>query len=98
MTNLRYAHTHNRMAESRGRQKLEAFLDKPEWSQTRLAEILGISQSSVSNWVKGAKPEPHHRKVLAVVAGIPEEDWLDAEERAAVKQALRRFEKTGTEA
>ena len=76
------------LEKARGR--LKEFVSGEGWSQTRLAELLGLSQSSVSGWISGpSRPEAHHRKVLAKLVGIDEDDWLKPEERASMKKALR---------
>ena len=54
-------------------------------SQSDLARVLGVSQPSVSEWVRlRARPESHLRKAIERVLGIPEDDWMtDAERQIA---------------
>jgi transcriptional regulator with XRE-family HTH domain len=47
------------------RQKLSALLAGPTWTQAKLAEALGVSQSTVNRWTKGTEPEGDHRDALA---------------------------------
>ncbi len=85
------------MAQPKGRRLLIAWLAEPETgrSQTWLAEILGISQPSVSEWCRHSVPDPVHRKALAVLAGldkrgrerIPEDSWLTNAELEPVRRA-----------
>ena len=52
-------------------------------TETELARRVGVSQPSVRKWIhQAAKPEAHHRKALERILGIPEDDWMDAAERA----------------
>jgi transcriptional regulator with XRE-family HTH domain len=46
-------------------QKLVALLALPHWTQTKVAERLGVSQSTVNRWTKGTAPEGDHRDALA---------------------------------
>lgn len=67
-----------------------ARLIKPERvTQTAVAETCDVSQTAVSYWVNGLRrPSPPQRKILQARFGIPEDDWLTDEERAAVAAAL----------
>jgi len=59
-------------------------------SQSALARMLGISQPSVSEWVRlRSRPEPHFRDALEIILGIPRDDWMTAAERAVVAGAAR---------
>ncbi len=72
-------------AHTEGRRLLIAWLEEAGNSQSRLAELLGIQQSSVFLWKEGrARPEAHHRTAIANVAGIPQDAWLTTEERDLV--------------
>jgi hypothetical protein len=70
--------------------QLRAFLsdpEHPERTRTWLADILGISQAAVSQWLatdrKARKrPGESHRAILEQLCGIPASAWLKAEERA----------------
>lgn len=41
--------------------KIRQILKEPKWTQGRVAEELGVSQSTVARWVKGAEPEGDNR-------------------------------------
>lgn len=79
-----------------GRAALSAYLSDPahpERSQSALAKMLGINQSSISGWVRGtARPEPHLRTALQFLAGIRAETWDTAEERALIERVLNDLE------
>lgn len=47
------------------RQKLELILAGPGWTQAKVAETLGVSQSTINRWLRGTEPEGHHRDALA---------------------------------
>lgn len=70
---------------------LRAYLEDPaypERGQTWLADLLGISQAAVWQWLHtGNRPLQQHREALERLAGIPADSWLSAEERAA-KRAM----------
>lgn len=70
------------MTNTRGRKQLNLYLESH--SQSELAELIGINQSSVSLWTRGlSRPEGPHRAALKKIAGIPEEEWeTDGERRA----------------
>jgi transcriptional regulator with XRE-family HTH domain len=74
------------MFETRGRELLEEQLGTT--TQAKLAELLGVGQSAVSHWVRGAsRPEAHHRLVLWVLFKIPETAWMTPAEEAVVARA-----------
>lgn len=59
--------------------------DNPRRSMTQseLARRLGVSQPSVSEWVRmRSRPESHFRAAIERELGIPQADWMTAEERA----------------
>ena len=66
-----------------GRRALIAWLRAdPARSQSRLADLLGVAQPSVSAWVRGtSRPVPVLRVALDVLTGIPAESWENARER-----------------
>lgn len=45
-------------------EKVRKLLQEPEWTQQRLAERLGVSQSTVNRWIKGSEPEGHRRDAI----------------------------------
>lgn len=71
---------------TRGAASLKAFLaDHDDWNQAKLAGFLGISQPSVSSWIRGVtRPEPHLREAVEILTGIPAKDWDTDGERALV--------------
>ena len=80
------------MVETEGRARLVASLSDPSigLTQTQLANRLGVSQPSVSEWCAGrARPTATYRTALRVLLGIPESDWMTAQEVEQV-QALAR--------
>jgi transcriptional regulator with XRE-family HTH domain len=74
---------------TRGAAALRRYLNgPPKRSQSWLADQLGIEQPSVSNWLNGqSRPEPHHRTALRLIAGVMEDLWLTADERAVIRRA-----------
>jgi DNA-binding transcriptional regulator YiaG len=74
-----------------GRRMLAAYLESSdEHTQTSLAQVLEIGQSSISLWVNGrSRPEPHHRDALALLTrgAVPVESWLTDDERQKVARA-----------
>lgn len=46
------------------RQKAQAILDMPGWTQLRLGERLGVNQSTVNRWLQGAEPRGNYRDAL----------------------------------
>lgn len=46
-------------------EKLISLLAMPGWTQTKVAERLGVSQSTVNRWTKGTAPEGDHRDSLS---------------------------------
>lgn len=45
--------------------KLQAILDLPDWKQERLADELGVKQSSISRWLNnGAEPRGDNRDAI----------------------------------
>ena len=70
---------------------LAAYLGAGAHSQASLAKALNVSQPSVSAWLCGrARPEPHLREAIEIVAGIPQSLWTTDEERAAVDRVRAR--------
>lgn len=46
--------------------KLQVMLGGPgKWTQQRVAERIGVSQSTVNRWMRGTEPEGHHRDALS---------------------------------
>jgi transcriptional regulator with XRE-family HTH domain len=71
------------MVHTRGRALLLEYLDREgAITQAALAARLGVTEPSLSAWKHGAtRPEPHFRKALERVAGIPESAWMTNRER-----------------
>ena len=56
--------TQRKFARMRMTDRIRAILSLKPWTQQRVAEELGVSQSTVNRWVKGAEPEGHNRDAL----------------------------------
>lgn len=79
------------MTLTRAAEALREYLDKSDRSQNDLAGDLGVKQPSVSVWLRGlARPEPHLRAALELLAGIPVADWDTEDERALVERVRAR--------
>lgn len=73
---------------TQGAEALRQYLSDADRSQSDLASTLGISQPSVSAWLRGgSRPEPHLREAIRLLTGIPSSDWDTAEERAVIERA-----------
>lgn len=73
------------MLDTRGRKLLEGHLRNS--TQVEIAHALGVGQSAVSHWVRGAsRPEAHHRLALRLLFGIPQRTWMTTEESALVRR------------
>jgi transcriptional regulator with XRE-family HTH domain len=75
---------------TRGARLLREWLDAPEAkrSQTDLAKTLGVSQPSVSAWLRGdSRPEDHHREALEIITAIPRGLWRRDAEQDVVERA-----------
>lgn len=65
--------------DTRGRKALAKLL--AERSQGAVAKAIGVSQVSVSKWASGAyRPTALPRRKLERIFGIPEADWMTADE------------------
>jgi transcriptional regulator with XRE-family HTH domain len=83
------------MVETRGQSALTRYL--AENTQTSVAKTLAVEQSTVSLWKRGlTRPEPHHRRALELLTGIPEADWETDDERAVVERVRAGLAATGT--
>jgi transcriptional regulator with XRE-family HTH domain len=72
----------------RGPEALREHLKRKGLSQTYIADKLGITQPSVSAWLRGhSRPEPHLRDALAILTGIPGHYWATDEELGVVERA-----------
>jgi transcriptional regulator with XRE-family HTH domain len=58
-------------------------------TQTELAELLGVTQSTVSRWEKGSIPEIEQLRALADLAGEDIAKWAGAGEVASLTDADR---------
>lgn len=47
--------------------KVRAILQQPQWTQQRVAAELGVSQSTINRWLKGAEPEGENRDNIGVL-------------------------------
>jgi transcriptional regulator with XRE-family HTH domain len=66
------------MVETRGSVLLRRWLEDSGTSQAALAERMGVFQTSVSGWVRGAQPRARFVSLLEEVAGIPPEAWAQS--------------------
>lgn len=85
--------------ESRGLDKLRRWLEADDSrSQTTIAKLLGISQPSVSAWLRGrSRPDSLQRELLELHMGIPSEDWYTDGERERIRREKRRAARSGAE-
>lgn len=68
--------------------KLRELTEPPALSLAEIARRCGVSREAVRKWALGqAKPDSTNRKILEAVVGIPENDWMDDDERARLEQA-----------
>lgn len=52
------------MGRMKPREKVQAILDMPDWTQLQLGERLGVNQSTVNRWLKGSDPRGQHRDAI----------------------------------
>lgn len=56
---------------------LKEFLQENNFTQSKFAEIIGVKQSQVSEWLKGkAKPSYDLLKQMSVALNISADYWL----------------------
>lgn len=78
-----------------GARRLRAWLDAPgcPYTQVGLANLLGVSQQAVSNWLRGeGAPSALLREAVERVSGIAAPLWLteeQARELAAIETRAR---------
>jgi len=72
--------------ETRGKLALAEWLAAEAGrSETSLAATLGVTQPLIAMWLRGvARPASDLRVALERLCSIPQEDWLDTEERLRV--------------
>lgn len=59
------------------------------YNQPRFAKLLKLRQSTISNWLtRRSRPEPDHRLLLQRIVGIDANDWITADEIAAMDAVL----------
>lgn len=80
---------------TRGRTLLCALLAKPPTptlTQTWLAGVLGVDQSAVSHWTRGAaRPDAPLRLVLQAILFIPVDTWLTEDEKHFVETTAEKI-------
>lgn len=55
----------------------------PSLKDLAVSQRLGTTQQNVSNWRRGrSRPNAYWRRVIQAHLGIPEDDWMTADERA----------------
>lgn len=74
--------------------KLVALLARPDWTQAKVAERLGVSQSTINRWTKGTAPEGDHRDALAdlyneVYGFTPANDMMPVRGKIIENQTIR---------
>lgn len=80
------------MLDTEGRKLLAAWLAKDGRTQTWLAGVLGVKQSTVSHWLRGAWRPPQELKMaLARIAGIPVDAWLTYAESERFAQIVNGY-------
>lgn len=47
-------------------QKIRAIIKATGWKQQKVAEVFGVSQSTVNRWLRGSEPEGHRRDAIDV--------------------------------
>jgi transcriptional regulator with XRE-family HTH domain len=79
-------------------ERLDGALKARGWSRSEFARRLHIDPSAVSRWVSGkSSPDAHHRVVIERVFGIPQNEWLTADERELIERVANEAERpTGT--
>lgn len=69
---------------------LAAWLKRKGKTAVWLASVLRTAQPSVSRWInEKGRPDPHQRKALEVLTGIPDDAWFTLDERAIIAGAAR---------
>ncbi len=60
----------------------------PTVSLSELARKCGVSREATRQWANGtSKPGSASRKIIEAVLGIPEDAWLDENERRLIESA-----------
>jgi len=76
---------------SEGARRLGEWLAERGRSQRWLADVLGVRQSAVSQWISGVHtPSLRHRIMLSGIAAIEQAAWDSDAVRAAVALARER--------
>ena len=65
------------MGKTRGAVALVRWLEENRYSQIDLAEMVGVRQTSVSLWKRGAQPAVKYAVAIARITGIPVEWWTE---------------------
>lgn len=65
-----------------------AYLDREKLSVSRAASRIGVGQSTLSDWLRGAK-HPGHEAIASLISlGMPREVYLESATQAAEKKLL----------
>lgn len=63
------------MARTKGPEAIREWLSKQGKTQEWLAEQLGVSQGTVSAWIRGSEPKASLAVKIQRVTGVPVEAW-----------------------
>lgn len=81
-----------------GARSLAQWLRGTRTSQEALGDALGVSQATVSAWVRGtARPESHFREAMELLARVTREQWETPDERAVVERVRANLKVSGQE-
>lgn len=73
--------------ETVARAKLSKLVETGCWGQRELAREVLVAQPTVRAWLEGmSRPEPHLRKCVELVTGIPAQEWETADEHEHVER------------
>lgn len=82
------------MVKTIGARLLRVWMSKDPKLRTQsyIARKLGVSQPSVSGWLRYlSRPETHHRISLRRLAKIPESSWITPQEMRLMSRASDRM-------
>lgn len=90
------------MTETIGMRRLKKWSeDGPpaERGQGRIAKVCGVSQSAVSQWMRGeTRPVADKQELIEILTGIKAHLWMTGRERQEKRKLLRAVERATEEA